>query len=41
MYILDIFSAIKKSEQNNSYLKVFLFENYYRQIGFAKEDSYC
>ena len=39
MYILNIASAIKKMEVNE--LGDFIFENYYRRIGFVKERSYC
>ena len=38
MYILNIHSAIKKMKIKE--LKDFIFENYYRQIEFTKENSY-
>ena len=38
MYILNIANAIKKMSVNE--LRGFIFENYYRQIGFSKENSY-
>ena len=38
MYILNIASAIKKMTVNE--LRDFIFENYYRRIGFSKENSY-
>ena len=38
MYILNIASLLKKMTVNE--LKDFVFENYYRQIGFSKENSY-
>ena len=38
MYILNIASAIKKMRVNES--RDFIFENYYKQIGFVKERSY-
>ena len=38
MYILNIANAIKKMSVNE--LRDFIFENYYRQIGFSKENSY-
>ena len=39
MYILNIVKAIKKMSVN--YIKYFIFGNYYKQIGFSKEGSYC
>ena len=38
MYILNIARAIKKMTVNK--LIDFVFENYYKQIGFVKERSY-
>ena len=38
MYVLKIFSAIKKIKIKE--LKYFIFENYYEQIGFPKDNSY-
>ena len=38
MYILNIASAIKKMRVNE--IRDFIFENYYKQIGFVKERSY-
>ena len=38
MYILNILSAIRKMTIKE--LKYFIFENFYRQIGFTKENSY-
>ena len=37
MYILNIVSAIKLTINE---LRDFIFENYYRQFGFARENSY-
>ena len=39
MYILNISKAIKKMSINE--IKDFIFENYYKRIGFSKESSYC
>ena len=38
MYILNIAKAIKKMSVNE--IKDFIFENYYKRIGFSKENSY-
>ena len=38
MYTLNIVSAIKKMSVNE--LRGFLFENYYKYIGFVKEKSF-
>ena len=38
MYILNIARAIKKMSLNE--IREFIFENYYKQIGFSKENSY-
>ena len=38
MYILNIARAIKKMSVNEN--RYFIFENYYKQIGFSKESSY-
>ena len=38
MYILNIANDIKKMSING--LRNFIFENYYRQIRFSKENSY-
>ena len=38
MYILNITSATKKMTDNE--LRAFIFENYYKIIGFVKESSY-
>ena len=37
MYILNISKAIKKMSINE--IKDFIFENYYKRIGFSKESS--
>ena len=37
MYILNIASAINKMAVNE--IRDFIFENYYRRIGFSKENS--
>ena len=38
MYILNIFRAIKKMSVNE--IRDFIFENYYKRIGFSKENCY-
>ena len=38
MYNLNITSAIKKMTVNE--VRDFIFENYYKRIGFSKENSY-
>ena len=38
MFTLNIIKAIKKMPVN--YMRDFIFENYYKQIGFSKEESY-
>ena len=38
MSTLNIIKAIKKMSVNH--LRDFIFENYYKQIGFSEEDSY-
>ena len=38
MYILNIASTMKKMSVNE--IRDFTFENYYKQIGFSKENSY-
>ena len=38
MYILNIAGAITKMSVNE--IRDFIFENYYKQIGFSKENSY-
>ena len=38
MYILSIARAIKKMPVNE--IRNFIFENYYKRIEFAKENSY-
>ena len=38
MYIINITSALKKMTVNE--LRDFIFENYYKRIGFARENSY-
>ena len=38
MYILNIAKVIKKMSINK--IRDFIFENYYKQIGFSKESSY-
>ena len=38
MYILNIARAIEKMPVNE--IRYFIFENYYKQIGFSKESSY-
>ena len=38
MYTLNIVKAIKKMSFNNN--REFIFENYYKRIGFSQEESY-
>ena len=38
MYILNITKAIKKMSINE--IKYFIFENYYKRIGFSEETNY-
>ena len=38
MYILSITSAIKNMSVNE--IRNFIFKNYYKRIGFSKENSY-
>ena len=38
MYILNIARAIKKMSVNE--IREIIFENYYKKIGFSKENSY-
>ena len=38
MYTLDIVRAIRKISVNE--IRDFIFENYYKRIGFSKESSY-
>ena len=38
MYILNITKAMKKISVDE--IKDFIFENYYKRIGFSKENSY-
>ena len=38
MYILNIANAIKKMTVNK--VRDFIFENYYKRIGFSKKSSY-
>ena len=38
MYTLNIITATKKMSVND--IRDFIFENYYKRIGFSKEDSY-
>ena len=38
MYILDIENVLLKMTAKD--LKEFIFENYYKRIGFTKKDSY-
>ena len=38
MYTLNIVRAIKKMTSNK--IRRFIFENYYKRIGFPKENSY-
>ena len=38
MYIIDIASTIKKMSVNE--IEEFVFESYYKRIGFPKENSY-
>ena len=38
MYTLNIVRAIKKKSVNE--IRDFIFENYYKRIGFSKESSY-
>ena len=38
MHIRNIENAIRKSSVKD--LREFIFENYFKQIGFTKEDSY-
>ena len=37
MYILNIVKTIKKISANE--IRHFIFENYYKRIGFSKENS--
>ena len=38
MYVLNIARAIKMMQVNE--IRDFIFENYYKRIGFSKENSY-
>ena len=38
MYILNFASTIKKMSVNE--IRYFIFENYYKRIGFSKENSH-
>ena len=38
MYLLNIAKTIKKMSMNE--VRDFIFENYYKRIGFLKESSY-
>ena len=38
MYTLDIGRTIKKMSVNN--IRYFIYEKYYKRIGFSKKDSY-
>ena len=38
MYILNIARAIKKMSANK--IRDFIFENYYKQVRFSKENGY-
>ena len=38
-YTLNITTARKKMSVND--IRVFIYENYSKRIGFSKEDSYC
>ena len=38
MYILNIVRAVKKMPINK--IRGFIFENYYKRIGFSKKNSY-
>ena len=38
MYILNIVIAVKDTTVNE--IRDFIFENYYKRIGFSKENSY-
>ena len=38
MYILNIASTVKKMSVNE--IRDFIFENYYKRIGFSKENCY-
>ena len=38
MYILGVIHVVKNMSINK--IKDFMFENYYKQIGFSKESSY-
>ena len=38
MYILNIARDVKKMSLNE--IRDFIFENYYKQIGFSEENSY-
>ena len=38
MYTLRITKAIKKISVND--IRYFIYENYYKRIGFSKKDSY-
>ena len=39
MYTINVTKAIRKMPVND--MRDFIFENYYKQIGFSKESSYC
>ena len=39
MYTLNITKATKKMSVSD--IRNFIYRNYYKQIGFSKEDSYC
>ena len=38
MYILNVGNAMKKKAVNE--IRYFIFENYYKRIGFSKENNY-
>ena len=40
MYILNIACAIKKMTELRDKLRDFIFESYYKGVGFVKERSY-
>ena len=39
MYTLNIIKAIKKKNTNK--IRDFIYESFYKRIGFSEEESYC
>ena len=39
MYILNFASTVKKMSVNE--IRYLIFENYYKRVGFSKENSHC